>query len=173
MSDPFVAEIKILPGNFAPRGWANCDGQLLPIAQNTALFSLVGTTYGGNGTTNFALPDLQGRVPMHHGSGPGLTGRSLGESNGSETVALLPGEMPAHSHAAQGRTISGTDTSPQARMLAVAAEDSFLARGNRSPVPMHPSSLAPAGGSQPHNNMQPFLALTFVIALQGIFPPRN
>ena len=110
---------------------------------------------------------------MHHGSGPGLTGRTLGESNGSETVALLPGEMPAHSHTAQGRTISGTDTNPQARMLAASMEDGFLARGTRAPTPMHSSSLAPAGGSQPHNNMQPFLALTFVIALQGIFPPRN
>src|SRR5688572_16329230 len=100
MSDPFVAEIRILPGNFAPRGWANCDGQILPIAQNTALFSLLGTTYGGDGRVTFALPNLQGRVPMHHGPGPGLTNRTLGESDGTEAVALLPSEMPAHSHMA-------------------------------------------------------------------------
>jgi microcystin-dependent protein len=172
MADPFIAEIRILPGNFAPRGWAACDGQLLPIAQNTALFSLLGTTYGGDGRTNFALPDLQGRVPMHHGTGVGLTERAVGDYDGSETVTLQPVEIPAHNHIAQARAVPATDTSPQGRVLATSSEDGFLPRGNRTLTPMHPESLLPAGGSQPHNNMQPYLALTFVIALEGIFPPR-
>jgi microcystin-dependent protein len=172
MADPFVAEIRILPGNFAPRGWAACDGQLLPIAQNTALFALLGTTYGGDGRTNFALPDLKGRVPMHHGTGLGLTARTLGEFDGSETVALGTAEIPAHTHIAQASAVPATDTNPQGRMLATSPEDSFLARGSRSLTSMSPQSLSPNGGSLPHNNMQPYLALTFVIALQGIFPPR-
>lgn len=173
MADPFVAEIRIFGGNFAPRGWATCDGQLLPISQNTALFSLLGIYYGGDGRSTFALPDLQGRVPMHHGTGPGLTQRQLGEAAGSEAIALVQNEMPAHAHAALSTSVAATDTNPNARVLALSGEDTFLSRSNRTLTAMSPQSLAPAGGSLPHNNLQPYLVLTFIIALQGIFPPRS
>jgi microcystin-dependent protein len=169
MSDPFIAEIRIVGFNFAPRGWALCNGQLLPISQNTALFSLVGTTYGGNGTTNFALPNLQGSAPMHPGQGPGLTPRTLGETDGSETVSLLASEVPAHAH---GFLAAGTDantSSPANASPAVAEVPQYRPSGDTS---MAPAALGPAGSGQPHNNMQPYLTLTFVIALQGVFPSR-
>jgi microcystin-dependent protein len=176
MADPFVAEIRIFPFNFAPRGWAWCDGQLLPLSQNTALFSLLGTTYGGDGKSNFALPDLQGRAPMHPGQGPGLSLHDLGETGGSETVTLLESEIPAHSHSVMANTSPGTLQAP--------ASDRGLSRsqgGNAyvptSPAPpmisMAPETLAPAGGDQPHNNLQPYLTFYFCIALQGVFPPRT
>jgi microcystin-dependent protein len=169
MADPFVAEIRIFPFNFAPRGWAWCDGQLMPLSQNTALFALLGTTYGGNGKSNFALPDLQGRAPMHPGQGPGLSLRDLGESGGSETVTLLQSEMPAHTH---GAFASGRDGDNQNPGGAAVAAGSTIFAASSNLVDMAPQSLAPAGGDAPHNNMQPYLTCYFCIALQGIFPPR-
>jgi microcystin-dependent protein len=175
MADPFVAEIRIFPFNFAPKGWAWCDGQLLPLSQNTALFSLLGTTYGGNGKSNFALPDLQGRAPMHPGQGPGLSLHDLGETGGSETVTLLESEIPAHSHAMRASTEIGDLQGPApSRSLARSANaTAYQTTTNASLVSMAPEALAPAGGDQPHNNLQPFLTFYFCIALQGVFPPRT
>jgi microcystin-dependent protein len=175
MADPFVAEIRIFPFSFAPKGWAFCDGQLLPLSQNTALFSLVGTTYGGNGTSNFALPDLQGRAPMHPGQGPGLSLHDLGETGGSDTVTLLQSEIPAHSHALQaaGGDI-GDERAPTDRAVArTTGVGGFLYGAAASLVTMSQNALPPAGGDQPHNNMQPYLTLKYNIALQGVFPPRT
>lgn len=172
MADPFVAEIRIFPFNFAPKGWAWCDGQLLPLSQNTALFSLLGTTYGGNGKSNFALPDLQGRAPMHPGQGPGLSLHDLGETGGAETVTLLESEIPAHSHGWRASQADGINQSPVGDMLATGVGiGQYAAPG--ALVQLNPNALAPAGGDQPHNNMQPFLTFYFCIALQGVFPPRT
>jgi microcystin-dependent protein len=172
MADPFVAEIRIFPFNFAPTGWAWCDGQLMPLSQNTALFSLLGTTYGGNGKSNFALPDLQGRAPMHPGQGPGLSLHDLGETGGSETVTLLESEIPAHSHSLVASQADGIERIPTAQLLATGIGIS----GYQTPGPLtqlNPSALTPAGGDQPHNNLQPFLTFYFCIALQGVFPQRQ
>jgi microcystin-dependent protein len=173
MADPFVAEIRIFPFNFAPKGWAWCDGQLMPLSQNTALFSLLGTTYGGNGKSNFALPDLQGRSPMHPGQGPGLSLHDLGETGGSETVTLLESEIPAHSHSWRVTAgDAGEDRTPGNEALARSTGGNlYVAAG--SLVGMAPETLAPAGGDQPHNNLQPYLTCYFCIALQGVFPPRG
>jgi microcystin-dependent protein len=174
VADPFVAEIRIFPFNFAPKGWAWCDGQLLPLSQNTALFSLLGTTYGGNGKSNFALPDLQGSAPMHPGQGPGLSLHDLGEQSGEQTVTLLQSEIPVHTHQVLGSNGPSNLQGP--------AGDRVLGRGNPNNIyiddtsglqMMAPQSLSVAGGSLPHNNMQPFLTLNFNIALQGVFPPRG
>lgn len=173
MADPFVAEIRIFPFNFAPRGWAWCDGQLLPLSQNTALFSLLGTTYGGNGYSNFALPDLQGRAPMHFGQGPGLSLHDLGETGGSETVSLLESEIPAHSHALMAANVIPSLNAPgPARSLA--RSSGGMAYG-AAPVNAQfaGEALTPAGGDAPHNNMMPYLTFYFCIALQGVFPPRG
>ena len=169
MADPFVAEIRIFPFNFAPRGWAWCDGQLMPLSQNTALFSLLGTTYGGNGKSNFALPDLQGRAPMHPGQGPGLSLHDLGETGGSETVTLLESEIPSHSHGIRATDERGDATSPIGNYLGTGT-NMYLGNANTQ---MAPETLAPAGGDAPHNNMQPYLTFYFCIALQGVFPPRG
>lgn len=172
MADPFVAEIRVFPFNFPPRGWAFCDGQLLAISQNTALFSLLGTTYGGNGKSNFALPDLQGRSPMHPGQGPGLSLHDLGESGGSDTVTLLESEMPSHAHAVQASYADGTSQTPVNELLATGVGIGQF--GAPSPLTaLNPAAIGPAGGNQPHNNLQPYLTLYFCIALQGIFPPRT
>jgi microcystin-dependent protein len=172
--DPFVAEIRIFPFNFAPRGWAWCDGQLLPLSQNTALFSLLGTTYGGNGKSNFALPDLQGRAPMHPGQGPGLSLHDLGETGGSETVTLLESEIPAHSHALRATNDAGDLVAPgPTRSLSGSTGGQLYASASNPLVAMAPEVLAPAGGDQPHNNLQPYLTFYFCIALQGVFPPRG
>lgn len=173
--DPFVAEIRIFPFNFAPKGWAVCAGQLLPLSQNTALFSLLGTTYGGDGKSNFALPDMQGNAPMHPGQGPGLSLHDLGETGGSETVSLLESEIPSHSHGLQllnsdFGTLNGPDP---LRSLARSGNATAYKPTPAPLVQMAPQSLAPAGGDQPHNNMQPYLTLRFCIALQGVFPPRT
>lgn len=175
MADPFVAEIRIFPFNFAPRGWAWCDGQLLPLSQNTALFSLLGTTYGGNGKSNFALPDLQGRAPMHPGQGPGLSLHDLGETGGSETVTLLESEIPAHAHTLQGSTEDGIQGSLTAGATLANSVGGTLYQTstNSNLVSMNPNALTPAGGDQLHNNLQPYLAFYFCIALQGVFPPRG
>ena len=170
--DPFVAEIRIFPFNFAPKGWAWCDGQLLPLSQNTALFSLLGTTYGGNGKSNFALPDLQGRAPMHPGQGPGLSLHDLGETGGSETVSLLESEIPAHSHAIIASQSDANDQRPVNELYAAGVGiGQYAAPG--ALTQLSPNALAPAGGDQPHNNMQPYLTFYFCIALQGVFPPRG
>jgi microcystin-dependent protein len=176
MANPFVAEIRIFPFNFAPVGWAMCNGQLLPISQNTALFSLLGTTYGGNGTSNFALPNLQGSAPMAPGQGPGLSSYELGQSGGSATVTLLGSEMPAHSHPAGCDSGAASQLSPANGMWASSS-------GGRTPPPLYSnatpnvamsaSALGLTGGNQPHNNLQPYLGLNFCIALTGVFPPRS
>ena len=174
MADPFVAEIRIFPFNFAPTGWATCDGQLLPLSQNTALFSLLGTTYGGNGKSNFALPDLQGRAPMHPGQGPGLSLHDLGETGGSETVTLLESEMPAHSHQMKADASDPANVKIPSPTSSFAISTEGLAYQNAPPnVQLAPQALAPAGGDQPHNNLQPYLTFYFNIALQGVFPPRG
>jgi microcystin-dependent protein len=177
MADPFVAEIRVFPFNFAPRGWAFCDGQLLPLSQNTALFSLLGTTYGGNGKSNFALPDLQGRAPMYWGQGPGLSLYDLGETGGSETVSLLESEIPAHSHGMQasGADVSEEGTKQPAGALPGKQQGSNLIYGalGANQVNFAGEALAPAGGDAPHNNMMPYLTFNFCIALQGVFPPRT
>ena len=170
--DPFVAEIRIFPFNFAPKGWAWCDGQLLPLSQNTALFSLLGTTYGGNGKSNFALPDLQGRAPMHPGQGPGLSLHDLGETGGSETVTLLESEIPSHAHVVGVSQEPGEVKTPTGNTVARSTGGSVYIAGN-SNVTMNGAALAPAGGDQPHNNLQPYLTTYFCIALQGVFPPRG
>lgn len=173
MADPFVAEIRIFPFNFAPKGWAWCDGQLMPISQNTALFSLLGTTYGGNGKSNFALPDLQGRAPMHPGQGPGLSLHDLGETGGSETVTLLQSEMPEHSHSVSASAGPANLQAPAADRVLGRANNTVYKDTPDNPVPLAVEALAPAGGSLPHNNMQPYLTFYFNIALQGVFPPRG
>jgi microcystin-dependent protein len=174
MADPFVAEIRIFPFNFAPRGWAWCDGQILPISQNTALFSLLGTTYGGDGKTNFALPDLQGRAPMHPGQGPGLSLHDLGETGGSETVTLLEFEIPAHSHTLMSSLAPGNRSTPVGNSIArVAGATPYLPPAGAPLVSMSNQALATAGGDQPHKNMQPNLTIKFYIALQGVFAPRG
>lgn len=176
MADPFVAEIRIFPFNFAPRGWAWCDGQLLPLSQNTALFSLLGTTYGGNGKSNFALPDLQGRAPMHPGQGPGLSLHDLGETGGSEMVTLLESEIPTHSHQLKATVEDGAQgTLAPGVALATSVSGSLYqtATASASLVAMSAQALAPAGGDAPHNNLQPYLTCYFCIALQGVFPPRG
>ncbi len=174
MADPFVAEIRIFPFNFAPKGWAWCDGQLLPISQNTALFSLLGTTYGGDGKSTFALPGLEGRAPMHPGQGPGLSLHDLGETGGSETVSLLESEIPAHSHAMFAQnTPTGQVADPTGATFARPASGNLFTTTLNPPAGMAANALAPAGGDQPHNNMQPYLTFYFNIALQGVFPPRT
>jgi microcystin-dependent protein len=175
MADPFLAEIRIFPFNFPPKGWAWCDGQLMPLSQNTALFSLLGTTYGGNGKSNFALPDLQGRAPMHPGQGPGLSLHDLGETGGSETVTLLESEMPSHSHSLAVSSDDGDLKAPTSNRVLARSTNGFLYQNSISSglQPMSDSALAPSGGDQPHNNMQPYLTFYFCIALQGVFPPRT
>ena len=173
MADPFVAEIRIFPFNFAPKGWAWCDGQLLPLSQNTALFSLLGTTYGGNGMSNFALPDLQGRAPMHPGQGPGLSLHDLGETGGSETVTLLESEIPSHSHGLRANVIDIADTNVPSTAASLALSTGGTLYQPTATTQMAPEALVPAGGDQPHNNLMPYLTFYFCIALQGVFPPRT
>jgi microcystin-dependent protein len=172
MADPFVAEIRIFPFNFAPTGWAWCDGQLLPISQNTALFSLLGTTYGGDGKSNFALPDLQGRAPMHPGQGPGLSLHDLGETGGSDTVTLLESEIPGHSHALNASQGDAIERTPGSQLLATGIAIGQYGAPDAL-TPLSPNAVTPAGGDQPHNNLQPYLTFYFCIALQGVFPPRS
>ena len=175
MSEPFIAEIRIFAGNFAPRGWAFCNGQLLPIAQNTALFSLIGTTYGGDGRTTTALPNLQGRAPMHPGRGPGLTARRLGQRGGSETVSLSEAQMPNHTHTilavpnqALLKTPSNTRSIARSRF-----GSAYQTNTSSNLVAFNSQALANSGGSQAHNNLQPFLAMNFIIALVGTYPSRG
>ena len=173
MSDQFIAEIRIFPFTFAPVGWAKCNGQILPISQNTALFALLGTTYGGDGKSTFALPNLQGAAPLGRGQGAGLSERFLGESGGSTTVTLLQSEMPVHSHTVGASASPANRTAPAGNSLARASGATpYIAPGGPTAT-LAFQALGLAGGSQPHNNLQPYLALNFCIALQGIFPPRQ
>jgi microcystin-dependent protein len=181
VSDQFVAEIRVFPFNFPPRGWAFCNGQILPISQNTALFSLLGTTYGGDGKSTFALPDLQGNAAMQPGQGQLLSLRDLGEQGGSETVTLLISEIPFHTHnfvaSNSDAVVAGPANQQIARGVAESGGNaSVVASYTTTVIPvvqMAPQALSPTGGSLPHNNMQPYLTLNYCIALQGIFPPRS
>lgn len=175
MSDQFVAEIRIFGFNFAPTGWALCNGQILPISQNTALFSLLGTTYGGNGQSTFALPDMQGNAAMFWGQGPGLSLHDLGEASGSETVTLLESEIPSHSHTLNASVENATQgTLAQGVALASSVSGTiYQSNVNANLGAMNFKALTPTGGSLPHNNMMPYLTVNFCIALQGIFPPRS
>lgn len=173
MADPFVAEIRMFPFNFAPKGWAFCDGQILPLSQNTALFSLLGTTYGGDGKSNFALPDLQGRSGMHPGQGPGLSLHDLGETGGSETVSLLESEIPSHAHAWNASNQDGTVQTPGGQLTAGGVGGISLYNTATSLTPISSDAVSVVGGDQPHNNLQPYLTVNFCIALQGIYPPRS
>jgi microcystin-dependent protein len=185
MSDQFVAEIRMFGGSFAPQAWALCDGQLMPISQNTALFSLLGTTYGGDGKSTFALPNLQGMTPMQQGQGPGFSLRDLGETSGEETVILLQSEIPLHTHAVQGTATNASSNDPSNNVFAsghwvqgskkgaMKANTTSVAQTDPKVVTMNPSTMSIAGSSFPHNNLMPYLTLTFIIALQGIFPPRG
>jgi microcystin-dependent protein len=167
MSDFFLSEIRIMSFNFPPRGWALCNGQLLPINQNQALFSLLGTTYGGDGRVNFALPDLRGRTPIHEGSG-----HSLGERAGESAHTLAIGELPAHTHAAKASSSDGNNVVPTGNVLASSLNQSYRAP-DQALTSLHPATIASVGGSQPHDNTQPYLTLSFCIALQGVFPSQN
>jgi microcystin-dependent protein len=172
MSEPFVGEIRMFAGNFAPRSWALCDGQLLAISQNDALFSLLGTIYGGDGRTTFGLPDLRGRIPIHAGSGPGLTPRSLGSRSGNEKVTLTEAQIPRHNHrlrAVQSRANSGD---PQGALLAAADADVYASSGSLTNLAGDSIADSPGSG-QSHDNIQPFLCVNFIIALVGVFPSRN
>lgn len=176
MSSPFLAEIRMFAGNFAPRSWAFCNGQILPISQNTALFSLLGTNYGGNGQTNFALPDLRGRAPMHWGSGQGLTQRVIGEQGGENSVTLLSSEMPMHNHSISGAVIansSPTGTPAGNTLFTNSAPNQLYGTVLGTPINLAPQSISLAGGSQPHNNTQPYEAVSFIICTSGVFPARN
>ncbi len=170
--DPFLGEIIMFGGNFAPRGWAMCDGQLLPINSNQALFSILGTTYGGDGRTTFALPDLRGRVSMHPGNGPGLSPRRLGEKGGDENVTLTQAQMPAHNHQIHAANTGGDDTNPTtAKGFASAADDLYLE--NAPSTAMQNEIVTSSGGGGSHTNIQPFECVNYIIALQGTFPSRN
>ncbi|HVF71463.1 MAG TPA: tail fiber protein [Chthoniobacterales bacterium] len=174
MADPFVAEIRIFPFNFAPKGWAFCNGQLLPLSQNTALFSLLGTTYGGNGKSNFALPNLEGSAAMHPGQGQGLSLRDLGEVSGVESITLLVSEIPLHTHQLKASIEQGDNRLPAPAVALSTSIGAFAyTGGNPALTQMAFQALPPAGGGLPHNNLQPYLTLNFCIALQGVFPPRG
>jgi microcystin-dependent protein len=176
MTSPFVAEIRIFTADFAPKGWALCDGQILPLSQNTALFSLLGTTYGGNGVSTFALPDMQGNVPVSFGQSTTGTVYDLGEASGTDTVTLLQSEMPLHTHTAKANIQAGTNQTGAANLALSRSGGGaayFASPTQAQTQAMHPLELTVAGGSLPHNNLQPYLVLNFIIALQGVFPPRS
>jgi len=179
MADPFIGEIRMFGGNFAPSGWALCNGQLLSISQNSALFSILGTSFGGNGQTTFGLPDLRSRVPIQQGQGVGLSPYDVGQQGGSEQVTLLQTQMPAHNHMVTATSDSAAADAASGNLLATPS----AGRGQTPPqiygaatgaaVTMGPTMIAPSGGSQPHENIQPYLCVTFIIALQGIYPSRG
>jgi microcystin-dependent protein len=179
MSDPFLGEIRMTGFNFAPVGWALCNGQTLSIAQYSALFALLGTTYGGNGVSTFNLPDLQGRVPIHQGSGPGLNPYLIGENGGTENVTLLSNQMPIHNHLVNVNNAAGTSADPTSKLLAETATDSRTPTltqtytSNAATGTLAPTAISTAGGNLPHPNLQPFLTVNFIIALTGIFPSRG
>jgi microcystin-dependent protein len=172
MSQPFVGEIRMFGGNFAPSGWAMCQGQLIAISENDTLFQLIGTTYGGDGQSTFALPDLQGRVPIHQGQGPGITQNyTIGEKAGVENVTLTTGQLPVHTHSLLASTNNALNTSPTNNVLAAGITTKMYTEDVANQA-MNAGAITPAGGSQPHDNMQPFLVLTFIISLFGVFPSQ-
>ena len=176
MSTPYVGEIRPFPYNFAPRGWAFCQGQILPISQNTALFSLLGTYYGGNGQTNFALPDLRGRLAVSSGQGPGLSNYVIGEQTGVESVTLVVSNLPAHSHVPQCTSAMAGQPSPTGNVWAAdgaGITSEYGAPDANHPAPMSPQAISNTGGNQPHTNLMPYLALNYCISLQGVYPARN
>lgn len=180
MAEPFLGQIMIVGFNFAPVGWATCDGQLLPISQNTALFSILGTTYGGNGTTNFALPNLRDATPLHLGQGPGLSNYFLGQSGGTPTVTLTTSQLPQHTHTLTGDgSVSAFGTPAESVVFGATrgakpgAVSVYGPSDANNPALLHASSISSSGSGQPHNNRQPYLGVMFVIALQGIYPSRN
>lgn len=171
MSEPFVGEIRMFAGNFAPRGWAFCDGQLLAVSQNDALFSLLGTVYGGDGRTTFGLPDMRGRLPLHAGLGPGLSERRLGSKGGSEQETLTVNQLPGHGHPFQGTAGTATTRDPAGNSPAEAQADVYVE--DLSPVPLSGETISQVGGSRSHSNLMPFLCVNFIIALVGIYPSRQ
>ena len=171
MSEPYIGEIRMVGFNFAPAGWAFCNGQTLPISENDALFTLIGTTYGGDGQETFGLPNLQSRIPVHAGQGPGLTNRTLGEASGTESVTLTEQQMPTHTHQLYGSGNSATEETPQGNVTGQPVTNIY---GNLPPFQeMAQNVVGPAGGNQPHDNVHPFQVISFVIALYGIFPPQS
>jgi microcystin-dependent protein len=174
MAQPYVGEIRMFGGSFAPAGWMFCAGQLLPISENETLFQLIGTTYGGDGESTFALPDLQGRVPIHQGGGPGLSNWTLAEAGGSESVTLTSNQMPVHNHTVSASTSIATESSPAANVVAQSSAADLYVEDILSPtdpaLALAPATVTGTGGSQPHDNMQPYLCVTFIISLFGIFP---
>jgi microcystin-dependent protein len=175
MANPYLGEIRMFAGNFVPYGWAFCDGQLLPISQNTALFSLLGTFYGGNGTTTFGLPNLQGATPMDQGSGGDLTPRSIGETGGEATVRLSQGQLPSHTHDAIGTTAAASSPSPVGNLWASAVDPSgsLYSDATTGLVPMASAAFGTVGSGSPHNNLPPYLAVSFIICLRGVYPSRG
>jgi len=174
LTDQFIGEIRIFGGNFAPKAWAMCDGQLLSIAQNTALFSILGTNFGGDGKSNFGLPNLQGSAPLHQGQSPGLSAYFVGDAGGEQVVTVVTSELPSHRHSAGATTTPGDQLSPSGALPAIPAQTRgavAYATGSADTT-LAPRALSTSGGGQPHNNMPPFLVLNFIIALQGIYPPR-
>ena len=172
MSEPFVGEIRMFAGNFAPRGWAFCDGQLLAVSQNDALFSLLGTIYGGDGRTSFGLPDLRGRVPIHAGQGPGLSAQRLGAKSGAEKVTLNTNQLPSHSHPAKGTNVAGNSTEPAGRVPASSTTiDLYVS--SAPTVDFNATTVSGVGGSQSHGNLMPFICINFIVALFGIYPSRS
>lgn len=173
MPEPFVGEIRLFAGTFAPVGWSLCDGQLLTVSENDVLFSLLGTTYGGDGLTTFGLPDLRGRVPIHMGRGPGLSPRALGATGGTETATVTTSQLPAHTHQAAGADDTNVGTDPAGGLLGHATKNTYRSPWGGPDVAMADTSLSPAGGSQPHGNMMPFQVLQFIISLFGVYPSRQ
>lgn len=174
MSDPYVGEIRMVGFNFAPSGWAFCNGQLLPISQNAALFALIGTFYGGNGTTTFALPNLQSRVAIHQGQGNGLSLYDIGQTGGVESVALQPSQMPIHNHSVGVVNAGGNEASPSGNYPAIESTGTSLNYSNSTPnASLNAATIGNAGGSTPVPVIQPYVCVNFIIALQGIFPSRN
>ena len=171
MSDPFVGEIRMFAGNFAPRGWALCDGQLLAISTNNALFSLFGTIYGGDGRTTFGLPDMRGRVPLHHGSGPGLSPRSIGQKSGAESETLASTQLPSHTHPLQGSTDPATIPDPSGNVFARTSGDAY--GSDFSASNMNGAAVGNRGGNQSHTNLMPFQVVNFIVALVGVYPSRS
>ena len=172
MSDPYIGEIRMFAGSFAPAGWAFCDGQQIPISENDALFTLIGTTYGGDGQETFNLPDLQGRVPIHMGTGPGLGPYQIGEKAGVESVTLTTQQIPTHNHGWQASTGQGTSNTPQNNVTASPPVMKLYRVGVPSD-PMSSTIIQPSGGTQPHENLQPYLTISFIISLFGIFPRQT
>ncbi len=173
MSESYVGEIRMFGGNYAPQGWAFCDGSLLSIADNDVLFGIIGTTYGGDGQTTFALPDLRGRVPIHQGGGPGLSNRVIGEAGGAEAVTVIPAQLPAHTHVPMANSANGNADSPANAFWSASGTTTQFVPGAQANNPMKAGSVGATGGNQPHDNMLPFTTISFIISLYGIYPSQG